>query len=90
MDYNHKIFCFTCKSYTKTIEPLLVKRFCHDKIRIFGVCYECLIGKTKHYSYNLPIQIYNIPIGELFISNVYYEDGSYCKILDLVENFINK
>ena len=69
---NTGIFCYNCNKFTETIEPIILKRFAVDKIKIIGVCKKCLIGKCHEYvetDYcHLPKFIYSIPVGILYIN----------------------
>ena len=86
------IFCYGCQTYTKTISPLILKRFCETKIKIEGCCEKCLKGKSKIYvdseCYPLPKEIYNFPIGHLFINTIILDNISYT-ITDIFNDLIN-
>ena len=72
---NTSIFCYNCRKFTRTVEPILLKRFADMKIKVMGTCEKCLLGKCHEYeetSYcHLPKIIFSIPIGMLFVNNVY-------------------
>ena len=78
---------------TKTIEPILLKRYAENKIRIEGVCEICLYGKSKEYSNSryilFPNIIFSIPIGYIFINNVFINTKCY-KVFDILNEFINQ
>ena len=82
------IFCHGCHSYTRSIEPILMTRFGECKLRIECVCQQCLKGKAKQYSYGLPLEIYDMPIGTLYI-NYIIENNNKKRIFDIVDGLLN-
>ena len=86
--YPLSIFCHNCYLPTSTIEPLIIKRFTQNKIRLEGVCGRCLVGKAKQYSFKDFSMIEDIPIGELFI-NYIITKGKLRRIYDIFNKYIN-
>ena len=93
---NTSIFCYNCRKFTRTVEPLFLKRFAIQKIKIIGTCEECLLGKCHEYEEtpycHLPEIIYSIPVGMLFINTVYncWNSGVRAKVDQRLEQHIDK
>lgn len=83
------IHCWNCNYYTKTIEPVMIKRFGIEKIKIMGCCERCKMGKTRHYFYNLPYEWNKIPLYHVYGNNIIYPDGKSVRILDIIDKYIN-
>ena len=87
------IYCYVCHKFTETIGPITLKRFAWNKIKVNGVCKECLIGKCHEYEHTdyceLPKEIYLIPIGEIYVNDVYENKKKVLNLNETLGSFIN-
>ena len=89
IDDVYMIHCWNCNCYTKTIEPIIIKRFGVDKIKVTGCCDKCKIGKVRNYFHNLPNEWHKIPLNHIYGNNIIYGNGESVKILDIFDKYIN-
>ena len=87
------ISCRTCKKFTTTTEPVMIKRLNAVRYCIFGLCNEC--GDTKYKFLNntevkrLPAIFYSMPIPNMAIQQYRDQSGKCHEIMPLVSEIIN-
>ena len=86
--------CYDCKSYTESIEPIIIRRYNIQSFGIFATCDKCLTFKTlalKDFYYEkFPRDYFNLPLGKPFINNIITNKGEKRNILKDLFYIINE
>ena len=89
-----RIFCYDCNLYTKSIEPIIIRRYNTQSFGIFATCYKCktfkTIGLKDFYNEKFPRDYFNLPLGKPFMNNIITNKGEKRNILKDLFSIINE
>ena len=89
-----RIFCYNCKLYTESIEPIIIRRSNSHSFAFLAACNNCENLKTLALSdYNcekFPRDYFNLPLHKLFLNNVVTDKGKKRNILKDLFYIINE
>ena len=86
------LFCHSCKAKTKTVEPIMIKRFNYSSFSVWGLCDACMYTKHKFLSNQEVRQLdslfFTLPIPATYLK-VMKANGQTVELLPLLESIIN-
>ena len=89
-----RIFCYNCKLYTESIEPIIIRRSNSHSFAFLAACNNCEDLKTLALSdYNcekFPRYYFNLPLHKSFLNNVVTDKGEKRNILKDLFYIINE
>ena len=89
-----RIFCYDCKSYTESIEPIIIRRHNTHSFAFLTACEKCDNIKTLALSdYNcekFPLDYFNLPLHKAFMNNIITDKGEKRNILKDLFYIINE
>ena len=78
-----RIFCYDWKSYTESIESIIIRRYNIQSFGIFATCDICKTFKTlalKDFYYEkFPRDYFNFPLGKQFMNDIITNKGEIKK-----------
>ncbi len=89
--HSNQLFCYFCKNYTKTVEPMVLQRVNNFKFHICGLCEKCNRTKSKFilsYKTSFPECFFELPFQRTFLNNIIVDD-KLVNIFEKVNNLIN-
>ena len=84
-----RIFCYICKLYTESIEPIIIRRSNSHSFAFLAACNNCENLKTLALSYynceKFPRDYINLPLHKSYLNNVVTDKGEkkYFKVFIL-------
>ena len=89
-----RIFCHDCNLYTKSIEPIIIRRYNIQSFGIFATCDKCktfkTIGLKDLYYEKFPRDYFNLPLGKPFMNTIITNKGEKRNILKDLFFIINE
>ena len=89
-----RIFCYDCKSYTESIEPIIIRRHNTHSFAFLTACEKCYNIKTLALSdYNcekFPFDYFNLPINKPYLNYIVTDEGEKRNILKDLFYLINE
>ena len=89
-----RIFCYNCKLYTESIEPIIIRRSNSHSFAFLAACNNCEDLKTLALSdYNcekFPHDYFNLPKHKSFLNNIVTDKGEKRNILKDLFYIINE
>ena len=86
------LYCYMCKDYTKTSEPIMIRKQDYYKYHIRGLCENCKWTKSLYLSNStinkLPPSFQNIRLKYNFMNYVYI-DNKMVELFPILDPLIN-